>query len=147
MAQFKAEFSGGVVAEPERKQIGQNALLEFPVYVNHTRKNRDTGEYEPTGDTTKVRVALWRDLADTDIRKGDIVEVKGTVVEKEFTKRDGTEGRALQTDYIESCVVKFRKDDSGGGFASDGFTGGAAPSNGFAAAAASGFGADVAPAF
>lgn len=146
MAQFKAEFSGGVVAEPERKQIGQSTLLEFPVYVNHTRKNRDTGEYEPTGDTTKVRVALWRDLADTDIRKGDIVEVKCTVVEKEFTKRDGSEGRALQTDYVESCVVKFRKDTSDG-FASGGFTTGAAPSNGFATAAASGFGADVQPAF
>lgn len=112
MSQVKATFSGGVVAEPESRTAGQSNLLEFPVYVNHQRKNKDTQEYEATGDTTKIKVTLWRDLADTDIRKGDIVEVVGTLVEKEFQKRDGTTGRALQTDYIESIVVKYRKDES-----------------------------------
>lgn len=110
MAQVKVTFSGGVVAEPEQKQVGQNSILEFPVYVNHSRKNRDTGEYEDTGDTTKIRVSLWGDLSGEDIRKGDIVEVEGTLVEKEFEKRDGTAGRALQTEFVNSIVVKFRKD-------------------------------------
>lgn len=132
MSQVKAEFSGGIVAEPETKQVGQNSVLEFPVYVNHTRKNRDTGEYEPTGDTTKIRVSLWGDAAATDLRKGDIVEVKGSIVEKTFTKRDGTEGRALQTSFVESCVVKFRRDDAA-----------PAPSGGFGGGA--GFGGDDTP--
>lgn len=113
MAQVKVTFSGGVVADPELKQVGESSVLEFPVYVNHTRKNRDSGEYEPTGDTTKIRVSLWRDLADEDIRKGDIVEVEGTLIEKEFEKRDGTPGRSLQTEYVNSIVVKFRKDNDG----------------------------------
>ena len=110
MSQVKAVFTGGIVAEPERKVVGQSNLLEFPVYVNHSKKNKDTGEYEPTGDTTKVKVTLWRDLADnTDVQKGDLVEVTGTIVEKEFPKKDGTTGRQLQTDWVESVVVKHRK--------------------------------------
>ena len=110
MSQVKAVFTGGIVAEPERKTVGASNLLEFPVYVNHSKKNKDTGEYEPTGDTTKVKVTLWRDLADnTDVQKGDLVEVTGTIVEKEFPKKDGTTGRQLQTDWVESVVVKHRK--------------------------------------
>lgn len=110
MSQVKATFTGGIVADPERKVVGASNLLEFPVYVNHSKKNKDTGEYEPTGDTTKVKVTLWRELADnTDVQKGDLVEVTGTIVEKEFPKKDGTTGRQLQTDWVESVVVKHRK--------------------------------------
>ena len=43
MSQIKAVFTGGVVADPERREVGGAPLLEFPVYVNHTKKNRDTG--------------------------------------------------------------------------------------------------------
>jgi single-stranded DNA-binding protein len=111
MSQIKASFTGGIVAEPERRQVGGANLLEFPVYVNHSKKNKETGEYEPTGDVSKVKVTLWRELADnTDVRKGDLVEVSATLVEKEFDKKDGTKGRSLQTDWVESVVVKYRKD-------------------------------------
>ena len=124
MSQVKAVFTGGIVAEPERKVVGTSNLLEFPVYVNHSKKNKDTGEYEPTGDTTKVKVTLWRDLADnTDVQKGDLVEVTGTIVEKEFNKKDGTVGRQLQTDWVESVVLNHRKSGASAGFdnTADGF--------------------------
>jgi single-stranded DNA-binding protein len=124
MSQVKATFTGGIVAEPERKVVGSSNLLEFPVYVNHSKKNKDTGEYEPTGDTTKVKVTLWRELADnTDVQKGDLVEVTGTIVEKEFAKKDGSTGRQLQTDWVESVVLKHRKAGATSGFenTSDGF--------------------------
>jgi len=120
MSQVKATFTGGIVAEPERKTVGQSNLLEFPVYVNHSKKNKDTGEYEQTGDTTKIKVTLWRDLADnTDVRKGDLVEVTATIIEKEFPKKDGTIGRQLQTDYVESVVLKHRKELVGAGVSSN----------------------------
>lgn len=115
MGQVKATFDGGIVADPERKNVGGNDVLEFPVYVNHRRKNAQTGEYEDSGDTSKIRVALWRDLANTDLRKGDVVEVVGTLVEKEFPRKDGTQGRMLQTQFVDSVTVKYRKDDAGGG--------------------------------
>ena len=116
MSQIKATFSGNIVADPERREAGGAPLLEFPLYVNHTKKNRDSGEYEKTGDVSKIRVTLWRDLADTDIQKGDLVEVVATLVEKEFDKKDGTQGRSLQTDYVESVVVKHRKEAPVGAF-------------------------------
>lgn len=111
MSQIKATFTGGIVAEPERREVGGTNLVEFPVYVNHTKKNRDTGEYDKTGDVSKIKVTLWRDLADnTDVQKGDLVEISATLVEKEFDKKDGTKGRSLQTDWVESVVVKHRKE-------------------------------------
>lgn len=126
MSQIRATFTGGIVAEPERKDINGTQLLTFPVYVNHTKKNKDTNAYEKTGDVSKIRVSLWRDLAGTDVQKGDLVEIVCTIIEKEFPKADGTTGRSLQTDYVESVVVKHRSDgataNSGGGFANnDGF--------------------------
>lgn len=111
MSRINAVFTGNVVAEPTRKDVNGTSLLEFPVYVNHTKKNRDTGEYEKTGDTSKIRVTVWRDLAESlDVKMGDLVEVHGSLIEKEFNKQDGSAGRSLQTDYIESVVVKYRKD-------------------------------------
>lgn len=124
MSQIKATFTGGIVADPERKDVNGNSLVSFPVYVNHTKKNKDTGAYDKTGDVSKVRVTLWRDLADnTDVQKGDLVEIVATLVEKEFDKKDGTVGRSLQTDYVESVVVKARSNNAsnnGGGFADEG---------------------------
>ena len=113
MAQVKAVFSGAVVAEPETRQVGDSTVLEFPVYVNHSKKDRSTGEYVPTGDTTKIRVTLWPPMSEsTDVLKGDVVEISGTLVEKEFKRKDGSDGRSLQTEWIESVVVKYRKPGS-----------------------------------
>jgi len=113
MSRVNAVFTGGVVAEPVRKEAGGSTLVEFPVYINHEKKNKDTGEYIKTGDTTKIKVTLWRDLADTDIQNGDLVEVHASIVEKEFKKKDGTDGRALQTEWVDSIVVKYRREAGG----------------------------------
>ena len=111
MSRINAVFTGNVVAEPTKKDINGTSLLEFPVYVNHTKKDKTSGEYVKTGDTSKIRVSVWRELADSlDIQQGDLVEIHGSLIEKEFDKKDGTPGRSLQTDYIESVVVKYRKD-------------------------------------
>jgi len=120
MSRISAVFTGNVVAEPTAKDVGGTTLLEFPVYVNHAKKDKDSGEYVKTGDTSKIRVTLWRDLALTDIQMGDLVEIHGTIIEKEFDKKDGTPGRSLQTDWIESVVVKYRKDGAAPSVDSDG---------------------------
>lgn len=105
---IKGSITGNIVAEPERKEINGSALLTFPVYSNERRKNRDTGEYENTGNVTKVKVTLWRELAEnTSVGKGDLVEVVGSFIEREYDKKDGSKGRSLETSYVESVVVKF----------------------------------------
>ena len=126
MSQIKATFTGGIVAEPEAGETPNGAKrITFPVYVNHTKKNKDTGAYDKTGDVSKIRVTLWGDLAaNAGVQKGDLVEVTATIVEKEFQKKDGTMGRSLQTDWVESVVVKARSNgaNNGNGFAeNDGF--------------------------
>lgn len=120
MGSVRVTFDGGVVAEPEFKEFDSGArVLEFPVYVNRRRKVKGSDTYEDTGDVTKIRVGLWNDAADTaDIQKSDIVEVTGTLYEREYEKSDGTKGRSLETDWVDSVRVVHRKEGGGGG---DGF--------------------------
>jgi len=112
----KITISGGVVADPEYKTPTEKfRVLEFPLYDNETRKNKDTGEYEQTGNVTKLKVILKNDLADEwrgKISKGDIVEIVGTITEREYDKRDGSKGRSLETTWVDSVTVKFSKSPS-----------------------------------
>ena len=109
----KITISGGVVAAPEFKKISDTfRVLEFPLYDNQRRKNKDTGEYENTGNVVKMKVILKNDLADTwngKLGMGDIVEVSGTFTEREYERKDGAKGRALETDWVETVEVKFSK--------------------------------------
>jgi single-stranded DNA-binding protein len=109
--QLKAQFTGNVTNEPEIRTVGakNTALKELNIAINHDKKNKETGEYERTGDTTWVTVKLWGDRANEEFGKGDLVEFDGTVVEKVFPRKDGTEGRRLESDYVASLTVKYRK--------------------------------------
>lgn len=109
--QLKAEFTGNVTNEPTIREVGakNTPLKELNVAINHDKKNKDTGEYERTGDTTWVTIKLWGDKASEDFRKGDLVSYDGTIVEKTFTRKDGTEGRRLESDYVGDLEVKYRK--------------------------------------
>lgn len=109
--QVKAQFTGNVTNEPTIREIGakNTPLKELVVAVNHDKKNKDTGEYERTGDTTWVTIKLWGDRASEVFGKGDLIEYDGTIVEKAFTRKDGTEGRRLESDYVGSLVVKYSK--------------------------------------
>lgn len=108
-------FVGNVTNEPEVKLIGakQTPLKELNLAANARRKNRDTGEYEPVLDSSGkqkvswLTVKLWGDRASEDFVKGDLVEYVGSAQEEHFTKRDGSEGRRLESDYIESVTVKY----------------------------------------
>lgn len=126
MGKFNATFDGGVVAEPELRTFDSGArVLSFPVYVNERRKSRDSGEFEDTGNVTKIRVQLWNEAADTaDVQKNDIVEVQAALTEREFDKNDGTKGRSLETTFVDSVKRVYRaegarKASGGGGFLPD----------------------------
>jgi single-stranded DNA-binding protein len=110
--QLKALFTANVTNDPEIREVGakNTPLKELNVAINHDKKNKDTGAYDKTGDTTWITVKLWGEAAGQDFRKGDLVEFDGTIVEKHFTRKDGTEGRRLESDYVASLTVKFRKD-------------------------------------
>lgn len=111
MSHFRnATFSGNIGTEPEAKTIAGNDAKEFVVYAQNRRKNKDTGEYESVGENQAVRVTLWRELAATDLQKGDLVEVVGSFAVRNFERQDGTSGYSLETDFVESVTVRYRKD-------------------------------------
>jgi len=97
-------ITGVVVAEPELVQVTDRfEVLRFPLYDNDQRKNRDTGEWEDTGNVTKLRVELKFDLKDEwqdVIHKGDVLEVSASITEREYTRQDQTTGRSLETTYV-----------------------------------------------
>jgi single-stranded DNA-binding protein len=114
--QVKVKLSGNITNEPRVQSIGTKgtALMELNVAVNHDRKNRDTGEYEKTGDTTWVLIKLWgaaaEEAQDEDTyHKSDLIEFDGTIVEKHYKLSNGTEGRKLESDWVESLKVLYSK--------------------------------------
>lgn len=111
MSKFVATFDGAVVAEPEKFEAGSNHGVRFPVYVNERKKDQATGDYKDTGNTAKIKVTLWNDLADnTEVYKNDIVEIAASLTEREYDKKDGTKGRELVTTFVDSLVLKYRKE-------------------------------------
>ena len=108
MGKLSATFDGRVVADVEARTVGQSTVYEFPVYVNRVKKNKTTDKWEDTGDVTKIRVAVWNEAP--QVQKGDVVQVTASLYEATWKKQDGTEGRMLQTDYVESIEVKHRRD-------------------------------------
>ncbi|AGY47130.1 single stranded DNA-binding protein [Clavibacter phage CN1A] len=115
MGQVRATFDGAIVAGPEIRGEGKSRRMQFPVYVNDRDKNRDTGEYEDSGVTTKIQVTLWGDKIEElgtnlGLRKNVIVEVDAVLVEREFTKRDQTQGRQMETKFVNDITVKWAPD-------------------------------------
>lgn len=103
MSKITATFDGRVVADVEARQVGSSTVYEFPVYVNHRKKDKATGDWVDSGDVSKIRVSVWNEPP--AVSKGDIVEVSATLVEREWPKKDGSVGRQLQTDFVESVQV------------------------------------------
>lgn len=119
MGRITSTFDGAIGFEPEFGSTASGTRrVSFPVYVQHSKKGA-SGEYENTGDTSVIRVTLWGERASEaeNLHKGDIVEVKATLIDKEFAKKDGTTGRALQTDWVENVTVKWAGKPQTGGSA------------------------------
>lgn len=114
---IKGTVTGRIVADPEDRKISDKfSILTFPVYANRRVKNRETNEYEndPQG-TTKLTIELKFDQREQwlgKLNQGDLVTVTGSFFEREYDKKDGSKGRQLQSDFVESVEVKFSK--SGG---------------------------------
>lgn len=108
MSQIKSTFTGSVVADPRFETTPNGASkMTFPVYVNHAKRNKDTGQFVKTGDVSKIRVTLWGDKTAIEIGKGDLVVVTATLVEKRWVNKDGVAGQGIETDWVEEVTVKF----------------------------------------
>lgn len=129
--------TGNITAEPElRFTPAGKAVANFTIAENHRTKQGDA--YVDDG-ATFYRIAAWGSLAENaaeSLHKGDRVTVTGQFRTREYTTRDGVQGRSLDITadtvgpdlrWATARVEKAGRSGFGGGQQPQGDTWGSAP--------------------
>jgi single-strand DNA-binding protein len=97
----------GNVGEPTLKFTPQGKpVLEFSLAENHSKKNA-SGGWDEDG-TTWRRVTIWDKKAETlaeVLKKGDRVIVTGSERLREYTAKDGTQGKSLEVNARDIGII------------------------------------------
>ena len=97
----------GNVGEPSLKFTPQGKpVLEFSLAENHSKKNQQGG-WDEDG-TTWRRVTIWDKKAEAlaeVLKKGDRVIVTGSERLREYTAKDGTQGRSLEVTARDIGII------------------------------------------
>jgi single-strand DNA-binding protein len=97
----------GNVGEPVLKFTPQGKpVLEFSLAENHSKKNAQGG-WDEDG-TTWRRVTIWDKKAETlaeVLKKGDRVIVNGSERLREYTAKDGTQGKSLEINARDIGII------------------------------------------
>lgn len=97
----------GNVGEPTMKVTSAGKpVLEFSLAENHSKKNAQGG-WDEDG-TTWRRVTIWDKKAETlaeVLKKGDRVIVVGSERLREFTAKDGTQGKSLEVTARDVGII------------------------------------------
>jgi single-strand DNA-binding protein len=97
----------GNVGEPTMKfTSGGKPVLEFSLAENHSKKNQQGG-WDEDG-TTWRRVTIWDKKAETlaeVLKKGDRVIVTGSERLREYTAKDGTQGKSLEVTARDIGII------------------------------------------
>jgi single-strand DNA-binding protein len=122
----------GNVGEPSLKFTPQGKpVLEFSLAENHSKKNAQGG-WDEDG-TTWRRVTIWDKKAETlaeVLKKGDRVIVNGSERLREYTAKDGTQGKSLEINARDIGIIP-RAQQNGTQQASGGWGNAAASAGGF----------------
>lgn len=122
----------GNVGEPALKFTPQGKpVLEFSLAENHSKKNAQGG-WDEDG-TTWRRVTIWDKKAETlaeVLKKGDRVIVTGPERLREYTAKDGTQGKSLEINARDIGIIP-RAQQNGTQQASGGWGNGASNAGGF----------------
>ena len=97
----------GNIGEPNLKFTNSGkAVLEFSLAENHSKKNQQGG-WDEDG-TTWRRVTIWDKKAEVlaeVLKKGDRVIVTGSERLREYTAKDGTQGRSLEVNARDIGII------------------------------------------
>ncbi len=97
----------GNVGEPALKFTPSGKpVLEFSLAENHSKKNAQGG-WDEDG-TTWRRVTIWDKKAETlaeVLKKGDRVIVTGSERLREYTAKDGTQGKSLEINARDIGII------------------------------------------
>lgn len=106
----------GNVGEPALKFTPQGKpVLEFSLAENHSKKNQQGG-WDEDG-TTWRRVTIWDKKAETlaeVLKKGDRVIVTGSERLREYTAKDGTQGKSLEINARDIGIIPRNPSAQGG---------------------------------
>jgi single-strand DNA-binding protein len=105
------EFRAGGDAELRFTPSGQ-AVCNFSIIANSAKKNPQTQEWEPTGETGWIRVNVWGEYAErcaNDVVKGCRVYVVGRYEARKYTTRDGGEGVSIELTADSVSVLPERE--------------------------------------
>jgi single-strand DNA-binding protein len=107
----------GNVGEPALKFTPQGKpVLEFSLAENHSKKNA-SGGWDEDG-TTWRRVTIWDKKAETlaeVLKKGDRVIVTGSERLREYTAKDGTQGKSLEVTARDIGIIPRSPQQGQGG--------------------------------
>lgn len=98
---IRGTIVGTVVGPAESKFDGN--LHELRIAVNHSKKDRDTGEYVQTGTTwlTYAANGEWGQKL-TQFGKGSQVSITDALIEtREYTRKDGSQGLGITARFGE----------------------------------------------
>ena len=102
---------GNLVKDPEVKDLGAGKVLA-KLRVASTERFQDSDGAWKDGDTAFYDVVCWRTLAENvagSLSKGNKVIVHGKLKYREFLRKDGTKGNAVEidaTDVGQSMSIK-----------------------------------------
>lgn len=94
-------IDGGLVEDPSlRFTPGGKAVCEVRVGASDSKKD-DAGNWQTT-ERIYIGATFWEAEAEAIaelLRKGDRVTITGRLYEREYEKRDGTKGKALEVKF------------------------------------------------
>jgi len=93
----RVQIIGNLGRDPEMRYTqGGQAVTNFTVAVNHTRRDQDGTASEETEWFRVVAFDKLGEIADQYLRKGGQVYVEGRLQSRKYTDRDGIERTAVE---------------------------------------------------
>lgn len=124
----KIDIEGYVAKDPETRKAGQHTVTTVTIPVNHSKNNRQTGEWEPERDKDGNEVVSWYECEfwneygaqiAQEIQKKYHVRVTGDLRCRAYVKNDGTAGLSMTVVNPTISIIPRRPPRGGqqqGGF-------------------------------
>lgn len=101
--QNKAMLTGRVGADPEKRSLRDGeSVVNFRMATSESWKDKQTGERKQVSEWHNIVVYAKHAVSfiDTYVRKGDLVQVEGSIKYREYEKKEGGKG------FVTEIVVR-----------------------------------------
>ena len=108
MSKATMTIEGFVARDPEIRDVNGQQVATVTVPHTPRRKNRDTGQFEDSGDTLWVQASFWGDEAVAvthEARKGALVTITGQPELNVYTKNSGETAAQLRLKFATLGVI------------------------------------------